>query len=439
MAALPFRLKWPDHIWPKPQPAPNGARIHTLIALRWLAVLGQTLAILFVHFGLGFHVPLELCLATVFVLVAVNVTCFVVFPSSHRLSDRGAALFLAFDIIQLSTLLFLTGGLQNPFALLVLVPVTISATILSLASTVTLGALAMAITLLLSIAYLPLPWAAEGLALPPVYLFGMASAIVLGLGFISAYTWRVAAEARRMSDALASTQLALAREQQLSALGGLAAAAAHELGSPLGTIMVVAKELAAEIEPDDPLSEDVTLLVSEAARCRDILANLARRPQQEDPFEYMPIGAVVRAAVDQHQKPGIEAAIEQRGSGPTPVVPRLPEILHGLGNLAENAFDFARSKVSIRIVWTDRAIRVSIADDGPGLSAEMLDRLGEPYVTSRPEDGGMGLGVFIAKTLLGHTGAQMRFTNRREGGCEVVVEWSRVMLEKEPGKEPAIA
>lgn len=418
---------------------PPGARLHTLIVLRWLAITGQALAILFVHFGLDFRLPLGLCLSTVGVLVAVNLVSFTLFPTSHRLTDRGAAAFLALDIVQLAVLLYLTGGLGNPFSLLMLVPVTISATILSLASTVVLGALAVLATLLLAELHLPLPWGEGGLVLPGLYLAGVAAALLLGLGFISVYTWRVAAEARRMSDALATTQIALAREQRLSALGGLAAAAAHELGTPLGTITLVANELARELPADDPAAEDVRLLVTEAQRCRDILANLARRPDPEDPFPELPIGALVEEAFGPHHRGGIELDIRLRGGGPQPLAPRLPEILHGLGNLAENAFDFARARIDVAIDWDDERIAVTIADDGPGLSSDMLGALGEPYVTSRPEDGGMGLGVFIAKTLLGHTGAQVAFGNRPGGGCEATVSWARGMLEKGEKKETETA
>jgi two-component system sensor histidine kinase RegB len=414
---------------------PPGARLHTLILLRWLAITGQTIAILFVHFGLDFSLPLGLSLATVAVLVAVNVASFLLFPTSHRLTDRGAAAFLALDIVQLAVLLYLTGGLGNPFSLLMLVPVTISATILSLASTVVLGALAVIATLLLAVFHLPLPWGEGGFVLPPLYLAGAATALLLGLGFISVYTWRVAAEARRMSDALATTQIALAREQRLSALGGLAAAAAHELGTPLGTITLVAKELARELPPDDPIGDDVRLLLAEAQRCRDILANLARRPDPEDPFPELPIAALVEEAFGPHQRGGIELAVRLRGSGKQPLAPRLPEIMHGLGNLAENAFDFARARIDVTIDWDEERIVVTIADDGPGLSSDMLGALGEPYVTSRPDDGGMGLGVFIAKTLLGHTGAQVAFGNQPGGGCEATVTWPRAVLERSERKE----
>jgi two-component system sensor histidine kinase RegB len=320
-----------------------------------------------------------------------------------------------------------------------LVPVTISATILSLSSTLVLGALAMLATLLLAGVHFPLPWREGGLDLPRLYLVGVAAALLLGLGFISIYTWRVAAEARRMAEALATTQIALAREQRLSALGGLAAAAAHELGTPLGTINLVAKELARELKAGDPMGEDVRLLLGEAERCREILANLARRPDPEDPFPDVPIEALVEESLAPHHRAGIELVVKLRGEPPQPLAPRLPEIMHGLGNLAENAFDFARARVDVTIDWDDRWVTVTIADDGPGLSSEMLGALGEPYVTSRPEDGGMGLGVFIAKTLLGHTGAEVAYGNRPTGGCEVATTWARAILERGEKKEAETA
>ena len=249
-------------------------RLRTLVLIRWIAVIGQLLALLFVQFGLAFRVPLAAGLAVVGVSVLLNLVLTLIYPASARLSDRGAAAYLAFDIVQLAVLLGLTGGLENPFALLILVPVTISATILSLLSTGALGLVVLICVAALDFRHLPLPWGAQALTLPGLYVAGTAAALLLGTAFIATYVWQVAAEARRMTDALAATQMALAREQQLSALGGLAAAAAHELGTPLGTITLVAKELSREVTAGSPLAEDVALLSSQAERCREILTRL---------------------------------------------------------------------------------------------------------------------------------------------------------------------
>ena len=418
-----------------PSPRLGGAgrvRLQTLVLIRWVAVAGQALTLLLVYYGLDFRFALGAALAVVGISALLNLGVFLLFPASTRLSDRQAAGYLVFDLLQLAALLYLTGGLENPFSLLMLVPVTISATILSRASTVTIGLLGVGLLSALAFVHAPLPWSDSGLNLPLLYQFGAWTALVLGTGFMAVYASQVAAEARRMSDALAATQMALAREQQLSALGGLAAAAAHELGTPLGTIAVVAKELSREIPPDSPHAEDVGLIASQAQRCREILARLSIRPEREeggDAFSFLPLSGLVEAAAAPYGRTGIAVGVALRTAGAQPVVARSPEIIHGLGNLIENAVDFAGSRVELGIAWSDEEVSVEILDDGPGINVDILSALGEPYTTSRPGDG-MGLGVFIAKTLLEHTGASVRFGNRPGGGARVAIVWPRAILER---------
>lgn len=414
---------------------PSGrVRLQTLVLLRWIAIIGQLLAILFVHFGLGFRLPLLPALAVVGFSALLNIVLFVVYPTAKRLTETGAAGYLAFDLLQLCALLFLTGGVDNPFSLLILVPVTVSATILTLRSTIVLGALAFILAALLTLYHYPLPWA-EGQAIhfPPTYQWGTFIALALGTLFIAAYAWQVAEEARRMSDALAATQMALAREQQVSALGGLAAAAAHELGSPLGTIAVVVKEMSRDVRPESPLAEDVALLQSQVERCREILARLARRPSTEaetQTFSDLGIANLVEMAAQPWRRANIGFAVNLKGVGEAPILPRRPEIIHGLSNLLQNAMEFAHSHVAVEVNWDERAIQLEILDDGPGLNVDILSALGEPYVTSRPDSGGMGLGVFIAMNLLRRSGATIAFANRLGGGTRVSVNWPRSALGK---------
>lgn len=404
-------------------------RLQTLVLLRWIAIIGQLLAILFVHFGLGFKLPLLPSLGVVAVSALLNVVLFIIYPTAKRLSAAGAAGYLAFDLVQLGILLYLTGGIDNPFTVLILVPVTVSATILTLRSTVILGALAFVITVVMTVHHLPLPWGDPSEVLQPKLLqWGNLIALVLGTLFIAAYAWQVAEEARRMSDALAATQMALAREQQVSALGGLAAAAAHELGSPLGTIAVVVKEMARELPPDNPLAEDVALLQSQVERCRDILARLSRRPSDssdQEAFSDLGIANLIEMAAQPWRREAIDFSVALVSEGAAPNLPRRPEIIHGLSNLLQNAMEFARHSVSAEIGWDDRTIRLRILDDGPGLNVDILSALGEPYVTSRPDSGGMGLGVFIAMNLLRRSGASVAFANRPGGGTQVTVVWPR--------------
>lgn len=431
---------------PLPRPILGGrVRLQTLILIRWVALAGQTAAILFVHLGLGYPMPVVLALAAVAASVALNIVLTLRYPATTRLSDAQAALYLAYDTVQLAVLLFLTGGVQNPFAILVLVPVTVSASILSLRSTVWLVVLTIAALSLIANYHLPLPWAVPGFALPPLYITGMWVALGLGAVFVTIYAWRVAAESRRMSDALAETQMALAREQRLSALGTLAAAAAHELGTPLGTITVIAKELSRELPTTGPVGEDVRLLMAEAQRCRDILAQLSHRPEgQPDPaLHNLPAPALIDTIAAPHRRrEGVSIAIALapgRGAEDSapPVLPHAPEIVHGLGNLVENAVDFARSRVTITVAWSADELAIEVADDGPGFAQNILGVLGEPYISSRAESGdGLGLGVFIAKTLLERTGAQVSFDNAPGGGARVAVTWPRSALD-EAGLSPA--
>lgn len=431
MTALLDRLRerLGPHLSAADEPA-GRVRLQTLVLLRWIAIIGQLLAILFVHFGLNFKLPLLPALGVVGISALLNIILFVVYPTAKRLSELGAALYLAFDLVQLCILLFLTGGIDNPFTVLILVPVTVSATILTLRSTVMLGMLAFALTVTITIWHFPLPWSDPAEVLQPELLqWGNLIALVLGTLFIAAYAWQVAEEARRMSDALAATQMALAREQQVSALGGLAAAAAHELGSPLGTIAVVVKEIGRDLPSEHALSEDIALLQSQVDRCREILARLSRRPSAtSDPEAFADLGIanMMEMVAQPWRRDDIAFAVRLIGTGAPPLLPRRPEILHGLGNLMQNAMEFARSSVDVEVDWDDRLIRLRILDDGPGLNVDILSALGEPYVTSRHDSGGMGLGVFIAMNLLRRSGASVAFANRPAGGgTQVEVNWPR--------------
>src|SRR5215470_9045824 len=245
-------------------------RLRTLILIRWIAVAGQAAALLIVRAGLGYELPMGWAMAAVAASCIVNIAASLP-RGSTWLDDTRAALFLGYDLLQLAVLLYLTGGLHNPFAILILAPVTVSATVLSRRSTTGLALAAVAV---LALMHLPLPWADRAFRLQPLFIAGLGLALGLSVLFIAVYVFSVAEEARRMSHALSASQMALDRERQLSALGALAAAAAHELGSPLGTIAVVAREIARDLPGDSPLRADVDLLLSQSQRCRDILAGL---------------------------------------------------------------------------------------------------------------------------------------------------------------------
>ena len=419
-------------------------QLRTLALIRWTAIVGQAAALLVVHFGLEFDLPILAALATVAVSAMFNATTAAGRPF-ERLGELEVAGYLAFDIVQLTVLLYLTGGLQNPFAFLLLAPVAVSATTSSLTSTIVLSGLALCCITVLSIWHFPLPWRGPAPFLPLIYILGVWTALAIGIVFFAAYTWRVAEEARRLSEALTATQLVLAREQQLSAMGALAAAAAHELGSPLGTIAVTAREISRDLSDDSPLAEDVELLLSETARCRDILAELAHNPAGDDaPFSSVPMGSVIESAAADYRKETVtmvfqSAPLPDWPNSPEPRINSAPEIIHGIGNLVQNAVQFARQRVDIRTSWTDAMVEVLIEDDGPGFSPLVLERIGEPYMSVRLETDGeienhMGLGIFIAQTLLNRTGATLAFSNSGSGAA-VIVRWNRENLE--PDFKPA--
>ncbi|UPK03921.1 ActS/PrrB/RegB family redox-sensitive histidine kinase [Bradyrhizobium sp. 170] len=417
-------------------------RLDTILRLRWLAALGQLTAIFIVAHGLEFAFPVIACVAIVGVSALLNLALQVAFNPMQRLEPGYAAALLALNIVELAALLFLTGGLQNPFSFLFLGPVLISATVLPIRMTVGLGLLAVACASALVFFHLPLPWDSEDpLVLPPIYLFGVWLSIVLAIGVTSLYAFQATEEARKLSDALAATELVLTREQHLTQLDGLAAAAAHELGTPLSTIFLISRELEKTVDGNDSLASDLKTLREQAQRCRDILAKITQLSSSGAPFDLMPLSTLIEEAVAPHRD--FDVAIKVRlavAATREPVVARNPAILYGVGNILENAVDFARTTVEVNAWWNADTVEIVISDDGPGIAPDMLKRIGEPYLSRRRsadeahgERAGLGLGVFIARTLLERTGAKVSFSNRTfpDHGAVVQIAWPRARFEAE--------
>lgn len=420
----------------------RAVRLSTLIRLRWLAVAGQILAVAIIGFGLGFEMPIAACLGLIIASALLNVTLTLRFPASHRLRPEKAAMLLAYDICQLAALLMLTGGLENPFAILIIVPVVIAAGVLPVLYTGLLAGLTTLTIVLLAFIHLPLPWFEKhALTLPPLLVGGIAIAMLSTMAFAALYAWRVAGEARDLSDALAATELVLQREQHLSAIDGLAAATAHELGTPLGTIAVIAREMEHALGRDDRFKEDVNLLKSQSERCRDILRRLTSlSAENEEHMQKMPLTGLIEDAIVPHREFGIE--IEMRAGksfGAEPIAKRNPGLIYSIGNLVENAVDFAKSKVIVAWSWSLTDLTLTITDDGRGFSPSIIDKIGEPYTTDRSTregkhnetGGGLGLGLFIAKTLIERSGAQISFRNAepKSSGAEVHIVWPRSAFE----------
>ena len=460
----------PDPGWPRAfrRPARGRVRLRTLLAIRWVAVVGQASSLLFVNLVLGYPIPLVPAAVAVAALAIATLVPQLRRKSSARLNDRESALYFAFDMVQLSVLLGLTGGLHNPFSLLLLAPVTVSAAALSFRSTLGLTALSITCINILALFHLPLPWPESAFDLPPIFVFGLAIALALAAVFISVYVFKVAEESRRVADALMAVQSALDREQRISSVGALAAAAAHELGSPLGTISLIAKELTRDLPADSPYRPDAELLLSQAERCRHILAEIAARPEQstKDHFHVLAAPLLVELAAEPFLRPSVALRIEAKSLGgehEPPVMPRRPEIMHGLGNLLQNAIEFAKEEVQVVIAWSREELSITITDDGVGFPPDLLDRLGDPYISAalgryggklgrrglvaratgtagvrkpdRRQGDHMGLGIFIAQNLLERSGGNVQFGNNDFGGAEVKVVWPRSALNSEAHKE----
>jgi two-component system sensor histidine kinase RegB len=426
--------------WPQGSVHRGRLRVRTLVTLRWMVVAGEALLLLTV-LAMGFSLPYALCFAIVGAGAWVNLLTGVASPGQRVFGDREAAAQLSIDILQMSALVFLTGGTANPFVLMLIAPVTLAAATLTQRPALILGAMAAVISTVLAFVSLPLPHA-PGMAevMPLSFRIGAALANLAGIALTAGYVRQAAVESARMALALDVTQAVLAREQRLSALGALAAAAAHELGTPLATISIVAKELGREA-PNQAVKDDAELLVSQAERCREILRRLTETPDaaSDDVHERVSLRQLVQDVIEPHagvKGVRVEAIVTGAKGMKTPDIRRLPEITHAFTSFVENAVDFAESEILLSARFDAETISIEVRDDGPGFSPEVLAKLGEPYVTTRPgAEGsrtghiGMGLGFFIAKTLLERTGALVTFQNGRPHGAVVSARWPRAKIE----------
>lgn len=422
-------------------------RLRTLVSLRWMAIAGQAGAVLFVHYMLGFELPLAACLAAVGASAWLNVALMAVFPSQHLSSPAETAGQLAFDTVQLSVLIGLTGGLQNPFLLMILAPVTVGASRLLPAYSGALALLALVCCGGMFLWGLDLPWREDQeFDIPPLYQAGQLAAVAIGLIFFTVSAWRTARDEARLVSALDAVQAVLAREQQLSALGALAAATAHELGTPLATIHLAAKEAGRSVKPGHPAREDVELIIEQSERCRMILKQISQRRHMTDAaMARATLPSLIEEAAEPHRGTGIHiqcSCSPLAGGGGmddrAPEVIRKPEILHALGAFIENAASFAAKEVSVNARWSADEVRVYVTDDGPGFAPSVMAKLGEPYFSERrieQRGGGMGLGFFIACTLLERTGARVTPYNRQfpAKGAVVRIVWPRSAIEAPQG------
>ena len=402
----------------------------TLVILRWIAIIGQYLTISIVYFILKFELPFFYCSIIIFIGILTNFYLQFKF-NKNQLNNFTSTFFLFYDLIQLSILLYLTGGVTNPFTILLIVPAIVSSTFLTLRSTINLSVITIIILILLTINYLPLPHSGElHFHVPDTYLYAVPIAIIIGLIFLTYFGVRFGIESRKRTEALNKLELILAKEHELESIGLQAAAAAHSLGTPLSTITVIARELEKEIGNNPKYSKDIDLLLSQTKRCSDILKNLSKDQLEEDSFlsdikiEEL-LSEIVRSYTEISEKK-LSLLVEKNKLNPQ--IERTLEITYGLRNFIGNAVKYSNSFVDITLESNNKITEVKVCDDGPGFSEDILNVLGEPYIRSKNKiissKSGLGLGTFIGKTLLERMKANVNFDKcPKTNGAMVTIKW----------------
>ena len=403
---------------------------NTLTILRYIAIFGQFIAINIVFFYLNLEFPITESYLIIFLGLLTNL--FLQFKVKvNQLKDTYASMFLLYDLMQLSILLYLTGGILNPFSILLIIPTIVSSTFLSMGTTIILGVLTTLFLFILTHFYLPLPGMNTNIfAVPNFYKLGILSSILIGLIFLSYFGIRFSGESKKRSEALNKLQEVISKEYELESLGGQAAAAAHSLGTPLATISVVAKELKKEIGDNKEISKDIDLLISQTKRCSEILKKISKKQIEEDSFfSLIKLEDLLEEIINSFKETSskkIELYVENDQNKID--IRRTPEIIYGLRNFIGNAVKFSKSRVKITLRSNDKIIEIRISDDGPGIPEDVIKIIGEPYIKSKSKElssnSGLGLGTFLGKTLLERKNAKLLFKRNSElGGALVIVSW----------------
>ena len=402
-----------------------------LTILRYIAIFGQFIAINIVFFYLDLQFPLKE--SYIIILIGLITNLFLQFKIKvNQLKDSYASLFLLYDLFQLSSLLYLTGGILNPFSILLIIPTIVSSTFLSMGTTIILGVITSFLLLILSFIYLPLPGLDKNIFdVPNFYKQGILTAILIGLVFLSYFGIRFAGETKKRSEALSKLQEVISKEYELESLGGQAAAAAHSLGTPLATISVVAKELKKEIGDDKEISKDIDLLISQTKRCSEILKQISKKQIKEDIFlSSIKFEDLLEEIIDSFKETSSKDIVLTLESDNNKIaIKRTPEIIYGLRNFIGNAVKFSKSRVNINLRSDQKIIEIKINDDGPGIPEDIIQKIGEPYIKSKSKElnanSGLGLGTFLGKTLLERQGAKLIFKrNSKLGGASVTLSWN---------------
>jgi two-component system sensor histidine kinase RegB len=404
---------------------------NTLTILRYIAIFGQFLAINIVYFYLELPFPIGPSYVIIFIGLLTNL--YLQFGIKiNQLKDIYASIFLIFDLIQLSSLLYLTGGIFNPFCFLLIIPAIVSSTFLSMGTTIILGFITSSLLLIISFFHLPLPGTEMKLLhFPDFYKIGIVISIFIGLIFLSYFGIRFAGETKKRSEALNKLQEVISKEYELESLGGQAAAAAHSLGTPLATISVVAKELKKEIGNNKDVSKDIDLLLSQTKRCSEILKQISKKQFEEDIFlSSIKFEDLLEEIINSFKETTSKKInlITERDQNKI-YIQRSPEVIYGLRNFIGNAVKFSKSEVKINLTSDQNLIEIKINDDGPGIPEDIINKIGEPYIKSKSillsSNSGLGLGTFLGKTLLERQKAKFKFKRNSDlGGALVIISWS---------------
>lgn len=410
-------------------------KLRTLIFFNWIAIIGQSLAVFVSYSIIEVDFNLFATISLIVLLLLLNIFLSLKFPITKALNFNEITIYLLFDLLQLIFLLYLTGGLTNPFCILILVPIVISSTYLDLKRTILICAASIISLSILLFFYVPISsnlinFNSDSFSREEI--FSIWGALIITLIFMSAYCYRTASESRKAGKALRETQMALSNEEKVSALMSLTAAAVHELGTPLSTISVVSKELVGNVKKNDVNYDDLQLIQTQVKRCADILKRLRTTKFVRDSDEFLnefTFTSLINEILEDYSNEKIEVSInaDEIFSEKNITFSRVPEVIQSLSNIIDNAFKYAKNKIVINLKYAEKYIVVEIIDDGNGFSPEIYALLGEPYVRRSidKEDKGLGLGLFISKNLLSKSYGNIEFLNYKPNGACV-----RIFLNK---------
>ena len=410
----------------------NNILLSNLVRIRWIAILGQLSAILVVYYYFNIQIPLLFCLLVIVISSFVNIFSFLNKKFKNYLSDKEAFYFLLFDTIQLAVLLYLTGGIYNPFSHLLIAPLIISASYLRMVYSIILSSLSILIVIFISFFFIKIEWQGEFIA-PDLFTFGLVLSLLISIVFISAYVYVFADSSRGISEALNQTRAVLANQKKLFEIGSLSAAAVHELSTPLNTIFLILDDLKKNkiLNSNTEIKKEVQLLKSQAERCKEILFSLSKDPQnlKDDFFNKTNLSNIVKINFEKFNNKNLLLKINFLDKGDEPLIKYTDELMYGIGNIIQNAIEHSKKQIFVNIYCSLNLIKLNIIDDGSGFSREVLDKIGNPYISDNKKNG-MGLGIFIAINLIENIDGKIFFKNNdNSDGSNVEIQLSTNILD----------